>query len=219
MKRSDLIAEFRLDVRDTKKPYLISDDKAGNYLDEAHTEAARRARMLIDSTTDNLAVVPFSAGDPTVTLDKRIISVRRMRIVGSGGRPLTKMTIREMDEQFPGWEDSTSSTSFIAIVDYGFDCLRLYPTPAAGGTLAMTVTREPLDPMTADDDEPEIPPRAHRSLIHWMRYRTFSDEDTELFDEKKAANALASFEIEFGSKSSAINERFEFDHYNDVGEM
>lgn len=217
MTLTELVAAFRSDIKDTVTPYLVSDADAYRYANEAVIEAARRSRMLVDSTTAAVAVVTVTASEPVVAIDPRVISIRRMRLDGEAV-PLRKATVREMDEAIPGWESAPDGYPYIAIVDYESDSLYLYPPPVAGRTLSMTVTREPLTALSAGANVPELPSRYHYALIHWMRHKAYSAEDTDLFDKDRADRAEAQFAAEFGMRSSATDERFEFEHYHDIGE-
>ena len=217
MTLAELIRAFRDEIKDTIKPYLVSDDAARRYANQAQIEAARRARLLVDSSSD-LCRIDYSAGEPVIDTDSRIVSLRRVRIE-TAARPLRLAKAAEMDEEFCGWDSSTSqSRPFIAVVDYGTDQLRLYPTPATAGTLCLTVTREPLNLLVNDEDSPEIPRRLHDRLIPWMKHRAYGMQDSDLYDAKQAALSLAEFEQEFGAAIGAINERFAFENYHDVGE-
>lgn len=60
---------------------------------------------------------------------------------------------------------------------------------------------------------PEIPARYHPGLVHWMLARAFGKQDSETNDPEKAKQALAEFEVEFGKKSSAIDEKYIEDQY------
>ena len=219
MKVSELIAQFRREIKDAAKPYLIDDDSALVFLNQAQSEAARRARLLVDSTTDGVAKLSITAGEPRVDLPPEVVSIRRMRLASSG-RPLAKRCVRDMDEQYPGWETTPwRSVPMIAVVNYETTALALFPPPVSDDTLLCTVTREPLAMLVGDDDTPEIAPRYHLGLINWMKFRAYDTDDTDLYDPQKAAKALALFAAEFGEASSAINERFEFEHYDDDGEL
>lgn len=218
MKLFDLLGDYRRQTQDRVKPYRIANEEAIIYFNEAQREAARRARLIVDSTTDGVAQVAVSAGIPLVDVSEKIISIRRARLQSSTSR-LTKRTVREMDELAPGWDTSTqTSQPSTIVVDFQTDALFLYPAPKADDVLLMTVTREPLEDIEGDDDVPEIAGRYHHGLIEWMKFKTYSNEDTDLYDEKKASVALKRFEDEFGPPIGAANERFEFEHYDDVGE-
>lgn len=218
MNAGQVIKDWRDQTKQKSIPYLIDDSEAFSYLNEAQMEAARRGRLLIDSTTSGIAQVDVSSGSPVVDIDSRIISIRRIRLASSS-RPLAKRTVRQMDEQFPGWDTATTvSQPFVVVTDYQSDALFLYPAPKADDVLLMTVAREPLYVLARNSDDIEFSSRYVSGLIEWMKYRTYMNEDTDMFDAKKAAFSLAAFEAEFGQSIGAINERFEFEHYDDVGE-
>jgi hypothetical protein len=218
VKVHEIDREFRRQIKDQAKPYLISAEQSLFFLNQAQREAARRARLLVDSTTDDVARYAVAAGEPLVTLSAKVISIRRARLASSA-RPLTKRTVRQMDEEFPGWDGAgTGSQPFVLVVDYQTDAAWLYPAPQSADTLLMTVTREPLKALADDDDQPETAPRYDDGLIEWMKYRAYLVDDVELYDPKQAAHALARFSAEFGEAIGAINERFDAEHYDDDGE-
>lgn len=218
MKVLEIDREFRRQIKDQVKPYLVSTEQSLFFLNQAQSEAARRARLLVDSTTDEVARYALAAGDPLVMLSAKVISIRRARLASSA-RPLAKRTVRQMDEQFPGWDGAASSSPpSILVVDYQSDAVLLYPTPTSADTLLMTVTREPLKALAGDDDQPETAPRYDYGLIEWMKYRAYLVDDAELYDARQAELALARFTAEFGESIGAINERFDAEHYDDDGE-
>lgn len=218
MNVTELFSAFRRDIKDTVKPYLVSDDSAFLYLNEAQTEATRRAHLLV-SSTGPASTASVSAGESIVDIDQRIIAIRRIRLASQSNQ-LRMSRVREMDSFNPGWDASSSqSTPSFAILDYETDKIYLYPTPAVADDLQMTVVREPVKVLNSEDDAPEIAPRWHLSLIEWMKFRTYINEDSELFDAKAADRALALFEQEFGPKRSASDEAFEYAEYHDIGEL
>jgi hypothetical protein len=210
----DLIDLFRREVDDTVKPYLWSDAEATEYANDAQQEACRRARLIVDSTTTAICRVSATAGTALVPLDPRVIFVRRMRAAGS--LPLKRMNMQDMEAFNPWWEDSAADVPLAFIPDHTTGALVLWPKPAEDTTYSLTVIREPLAEMDSDDDQPEIPVRWQRSLRHWMAFRAYTKPDAEAMDPKKATQALALFEQEFGQKSSALDEtwitREQFDH-------
>ena len=60
--------------------------------------------------------------------------------------------------------------------------------------------------MANDTDEPEIRPEMHTSLVEWMLFRAYSREETEMYNDTKAALCKSRFVAEFGSKASGRNE-------------
>ena len=217
MNLSDLITAYRDEARDTAKPPFVSDATARRYANQAESEACRRARLLIDSTSE-FCEIEFSAGESVIELDSRIISIRRA-VTSLSPRPLRKRLVRDMDDHFPGWDSSDNrSIPLVIVTDYETNTIRLYPPPREDGVLRLTAAREPMKEMASQNDEPEISRRYHHGLVEWIKYRAFNASDSDLYDPKKAAQALAEFEREFGPPVSAVEEQFSFEHYDDVGE-
>ena len=218
MKVSEIMSIFRAETKDKAKPYFVDELMALGFLNQAQSEAARRARLLVDSESQEICRVQVSAGEPVVYIDPRIISIRRARLASSS-RPLVKAKVRDMDDRFPSWDSSTNqSTPMIVVTDYGTNQLYLHAIPKADDELLLTVVREPLSDLKGDNDVPEIPARYHYGLIAWMKYRAYSIDDADRYDPKQAAVALGHFESEFGPRISATDEQYEFENYDDIGE-
>jgi hypothetical protein len=205
MTLSDLITLFRNEVDDSTAPHLWSDEEAIDFANDAEAEACRRARLFVDSSTAEICVVEVLATDSgLVTLDPRILFVRRARIEGS--RPLARMNMQDMESDNPYWQNAPAASPRMFITDYQTGKLLLWPIPDQDDVLLLTVVRMPLAEMHDTEDSPEIAPRFHRSLRYWMMFRAYSKQDSQANDPKKAADALALFEQEFGKKSSALDE-------------
>lgn len=204
MTLSDLMTLFRTETDDTVAPYLWSDDELIDFANDAQLEACRRARLLVDSSTSAITQIALSAGQALVALDPRVLFVRRARF--AGGLPLRRMTMQDMEAYDPYWLDTQDGTPRAFVPDYETGKIRLWPGPAQTMSLQLTVVRDPLVDMQADDDVPEIAPRYHRSLRFWMMARAYGKQDAQANDPKKELNSMALFEQEFGKKSSAIDE-------------
>jgi hypothetical protein len=100
---------------------------------------------------------------------------------------------------------------------WGTNQIRLVELPSESDTLHVWVIREPLEDIAleipADDPDPavdavpaEIPARYHIKLVDWALYRHYETDDRDIKNEGKAQSYLASFEAEFGKRSSAIDE-------------
>lgn len=206
MKLRELIEIFRHELDDAAEPFLWTEEELIEYANDAENEACRRARLIIDSTTAAICAITVIANTAKYALDNRVIFVRRVKLA-SRSLPLQRASFRDLDEETPGWDAHTGTVmAFITDLDSGK--VRLYRTPTAADTLNLTVVRLPLVEMTNVDDTPEIDSRYHRNLRHWLRYRAYSKQDAETKDDKKAAEALALFEQEFGKASTAIDEEW-----------
>jgi hypothetical protein len=204
MTLQDLITVFRNEADDATEPYLWSDEELIEFANDAESEACRRARLLVDSTSalTQLLVDPLDAG--VIALDPSVVFVRRAQLMS--GRPLARRTVQDMDECNPYWRNAAPSVPNTFITDFQTGSILLHPAPSAESVLLLTIVRTPLVEMKNLDDKPEIAPRWHRALRHWMLFRAYSKQDSQANDPKKAADSLALFEQEFGKKSSAIDE-------------
>lgn len=206
-----LIEIVREQLDDEAAPPLWTDETLLDFLSEAEEEACRRARLIVDSTTEQICTIALAANTtPLYKLDKRVVFVRRVRLV-SNGRILTLKRTRDLDCEARNWESRTGSpTAFLN--DYETGKIRFDRIPTADETAYLQVTRLPLKSITDMNQEPEIHGRWHRALLHWVRYRAYSKRDAETYDEKKAAVANALFEGEFGAPSTAQNEQWDLEN-------
>ncbi len=223
MTLQDLVDLFREVVDDKAATPIVSDDLAASYLNEAQTEAARRARLFKDSTSDDICVMTATAGQQYIDLDPRVIFVRRLKI-DSKDLPLSRRHQVDMDRMMPNWD----------AIDYG-DVCRYIPDRDTGqiwfdspfqadDVVRMAVIREPLADMsfggevetivgtatttsTVDPTDPEVRPRYQKKLVDWAAYRVMNSRDfEEKYDPEGAKRHLDMFEAEFGKQSSAIDE-------------
>lgn len=200
MNRQQLIDTFRRRAFDLARPYLWSNDELQEFLDDAHNEAAERASLLRDSTTDEICVIPIIAGTAGYDLDYRILSVERAKL-DSQTRPMVITSTEELDLDHPGWESHTGSVMKVAIDAQGSGWrATLFGVPGADDTLRLHVFRLPMVSIVGDADEPEIHPRLHVSLVDWMMYRAYSKKDAETQDDAKAAEFEAIFTSAFGRR-------------------
>ena len=202
----------RADLDDRVEPYLWSDEDLDEFANDAHIEAARRARLLRDSTTTAVARITLVPDQSLYSLHASVVRVDRARIEGRA-EPLAFVLLRDADRCLPGWEDYESATPTALIPDFQSGTIALVPAPAEAGTLHLTVIRTPLAEMNDDADEPEIPPHAHRALRHWMVFRAHLNPDSQKLDKKRAAEALALFEAEFGVPQPVYDEVWQQQHY------
>jgi hypothetical protein len=211
MNLKDLIDAARDDLDDTAAPYLFSKARLTRYANEAEREACRRSRLITDSTTPEICRLTVSAGNEIVTLDERVIYVKKAKLASCSVK-LAKVTVLQADNEMPGWEDDEGEV-VAWLPDYQSGAMRLYLIPTAADVLDLTVIRGPLGEMTQDTDTPEINVRYHEKLVHWMRYRAYLRKDVDTHDPKQAAEALALFEAEFGPATNAQNETFNHERY------
>lgn len=208
MTLTQLLAYTREQADDVPAPQLWLDATLTTLLNEAQLEACRRARLIKDTSTTAICRIDLVLNTVLYTLDPRIIFVRRVKL-NSRSLPLALKRVRDMDAELPGWEAHVGAP-LAWIPDHTTGKLLLYRKPDSSfplpDFLTLTVVRAPLVDLVAGGDIPEIAPRFHVKLHHWVLYRIFSKQDAETYDPKIAKDNLDAFEAEFGKPSSANEE-------------
>lgn len=204
MKLGKIIELFRIAADDLTQPYLWPDQEVISYAVDAENEACRRARLLVDSSTAAICQHTAAIGATSITLDPRVIFVRRA-IVSGKTSPLSRANMRDLDDNHPGWESHTGTIEAL-VTDWETGKLRLYRIPTVESVINTTVVRLPLTSMNDFEDTPEINARFHEGLINWMLHRAYMKPDKETFDSERAEEAEKRFILEFGGKSSAQDE-------------
>lgn len=204
MKRSEIVAAFRERADDEAQPYGWSDLEVWRYLNEAHREAAIRARLIRDASTAAIRSLAFVADATDVALSALVLDVTRARISGEE-LPMAIKSVEQMDDENPRWESRTSATPCVLVTERNGAGLkaRLWPPAAEAGTLLLTVNRLPLTDLNTDDDSPEIPVQYHDRLIDWMLRCAYLKRDSETYNEKAAKEAEARFIASFGAFEDA----------------
>ena len=181
MTLGDLIASARVELNDTAQPQFWSDAWLTEAINEAEREACVRARLIEDSSS-----VASSLDIDTATkrypLHPSVLDVLEVNFES------------DPEKQVPQWTLTETDLSF-------------YAYPKADETLLLTVIRMPLSPMASDGDTPEIRSQHHAKLIDWVKYRAYSVQDADAFDQQGAAKAFASFERSFGPGQTANVQR------------
>lgn len=198
-----LIAVARQRSDDATEPYLASDADHIRWAAEAEREAAIRSWLLYDDTSAWLSIA-LVAGTASYELDPRIERIDRVTLTLTAGQPRRlDITGKDaIDAECP----RTGKPEMCAWVG---NTLILYPTPSTGlaGTIKLAVYRQPLAPLEATADEPEIDADHHDGLVDWMLYRFYSTPDSEMRDDDLAALAEANFIRRFGPRDTADTRR------------
>ena len=206
MNLADLIATLRSErLDDTVGPaYLYSDERITRALNEAVKQAAIRRRVIVDSQTAACCTVSASAGTELVSLHPRVLAVRSARW-GSEDAPLELTTLRRLTTDEPDWPNATAGTPTHLVLDETANKVRLWPTPSAAGTLALSVWRVPLEAeeLEADDDEPVIAEPFHSGLLDWAEHLLYVNKDGEAGDAARSSAAAQRFTDTFGPMPTA----------------
>lgn len=207
MKAGDLINVVRLEIVDTAKPYLVSDDELLEFIDDAQNEACRRASLLIDASS-SFCTIAARAGQHSYDLNSRIIRIRRATF---DGERLGQETTAALDAGSRGWDDMAGFPR-VYLTDWESNRIRLVPEPDDAGTLKLRVVRLPLKPVTDEGQQLEIHERFHRDLRYWVIKRCYEKQDSDMKDDAKAALYESKFEAAFGPPLSARTEQWNAQH-------
>lgn len=204
MNLGELIARARQLSDDNVSPplnldALNSDEEFTQWAAEAEAEAADRASLLYDDTS-RFCSIALVAGRTSYRMDERILRISSAVLVPAGGGRERPLRLTGVDNMPPG-----HGPGRVCSVAHMKNTLRAWPAPSAQqlGTIRLGVYRLPLFPLEGPADEPEIPLEHHEGLVDWMLYRAFSPKDNESGDPRRAADALALFEANFGPRETA----------------
>ncbi len=209
MKVADFIEVFRDAVGDNALPQFWSSESIVRYLNEAVQEACERAKLIEDRSTPAVCSITLQAGESTYSLHPSVFEIKRLSF---RGRPLDETSVEALDCDSPGWE-SRSGTPLLFVFEQASGAqparVRLVPAPTGADTIALTVYRGALKPLSADleQSKPEIHERFHLRLMDWMLHRAYLKQDADTFDPNKAATSLALFVQAFGERPDANVQR------------
>lgn len=216
MTLEELLLAYRVAAEDTVAPYLVSDEQAMEWLNEAENEAALRMRLLHESASAAVCEIDVSSGTSVYALHPALFELTHtaFRLDGTTERtPVRLVSTGWLDQKVPCWRDETGTPLYAVQLE---TTIRLVPEPDANGTLLLEGYRLPLNPMD-DEDSPEIHKAHHRYLVEWALYRTYSVPDTELQDTARADAALTRFTRYFGERPDANlrrTTREDVEHHN-----
>jgi len=196
------ITAFRSDLSDGEAPYLWSDEDIVRYLNDAVNEAAERALLIEDSTTDDCCEITLVPGTSTYALHASVIGVKRATF---GGKVMHQTSIEAEDESGASWEALTGPEPQKFIINGNASEIRILPEPTEAGTVRLTVYRTPLAPLTvdADTEEPELKTIYHERLKHWVYRCAYLKRDADTLDEAEADRYEGRFIAAFGERPTA----------------
>lgn len=133
------------------------------FADENLKRLARTAAVYVDRTTTENA--PADSAHPLAATDIAVIDV------GWDGVALSPSNMRELEALDQSWEAATPDTPSHFATDFlGFGTVRLYPPPAATGTLDLITIQTPPE---VSSGSPDV--RAPLPFAVWLRARLLVD--------------------------------------------
>lgn len=210
MNRGQLRAALRERLDDTVAKYLWSDEEMNRLLGNAEREAAERARLLRDETTDAITKITTVVDQAIYPLSDRVFAIDWLQEEATGEPiPITSMSV--IHSRFSDWKARRASRpdAYVIEVTPGERLqLRLFPAPSeADVILRAAVYRYPRFDMERDEDEPEIHWRHHERMLDGAEAELYRRRDRDTYDPKKADDAEARFTASFGKRIDANVQR------------
>jgi hypothetical protein len=200
MDTTALHLRFRQDCFDLKEPYLWSDVEVFHYMDAAQKMFCVKAGGIADASSD-LTKATISAGDPWVSIDSRILAIRRASLASTGAK--VELVSHEKLDLLRGADDygvlagpkldNRAGAVRYAVTNMEQDKLRLIAVPAANDTLELLVYRLPLKPITGKGQKFEISEQHHEYLLMWMKALAYRKQDAEARNDKLAQTSEMAF--------------------------
>lgn len=202
-----LVQKFRDQMDDNELPYLWSEDRIVDWLDEAQRRFAEITQIFKGTTTLNIV-----ATEAFVALPTDFIEFRTARSV-TAGRRISKRNMNELEhthaegvygESLTGdWMTAKGVPSIISL-DVQEGDMRLVPIPTADDTLSLYYVRYPKK-ITASSSKTELTNEDHqRSLVLYARAMAYDDQDADVYDPRKAEQLEGKFEDKVLEYSSRI---------------
>jgi len=200
--KSDLIAQYRRESRDSASPYFTSDTELVGLFNDAVSEATQRKNLLFDASTAAVCQIAVTALlGSTYAINSAINNIAKAYLIDASGlyTYLTITSREKLDDINPTWREDTGIPGYI-IVEEGN--VTITPAPLVSYTMKLEVYRSPLSTellVTTADTSPVIALSHHRKLYHWPMYivhGTQDDEDT--YNPERASRNLREFEKYFG---------------------
>lgn len=209
MNVEDFIAAFRSDLQDEANKQLWTDEEIVRWLNDAVQEANERALLTEDRSTPAVCSIAVLVGVAVYDLHPSVLEIKRASLDGD---PLVESSLEAMDACGHGWESRTGKPRrFIFEQASGATParLRLVYTPTKTGTVALTVYRGAIKPLSADrgTEKPELPVRFHERLKDWVYRSAYLKQDVEVLDKSKAGDFELAFERSFGPRPDANVQR------------
>lgn len=195
MNSSELLAQLRLDLRDTVNPYLWSDAEMYMYIDEAQKMFCRLTGGLADATSAAAARMKLKAGSRYAVLSPLVIKLRAAFDEDGGKIEIINFEDLEFDgsEGIALFTDTPGSVKQL-VVGMEPNRVRVINTPTTDQTLSLIVYRYPLDTITDAGQDLEVDEQHHLYLLKWARHLAHMKPDAETYDRGRAAQFKAEFE-------------------------
>ena len=166
------------------------------YADEAEREAAARADLIFDSTTEAVCKIAVTDGLNIYPIDSRINRIDNAKFIGSNGENFELEIVYRSNEydRSESWaSDDFLSTRRLFVDDVNIE---LSGVVSIDGNIILSVYRNPLVSASSSGLF-EISERHQPKLLHWLAYRAYMSVDNDVYHDLGLYH-LKEFEKYFG---------------------
>lgn len=197
MTLEELIIRFRFEAKDSRKPYLWSDELVISFLNEAERRACICGRLLLEEEDEEICSIGLSVGSQTYDLHPKLYEIVSLGMANQAGelRPIDLRSREWLNASDPSWRENTN-LAYAAI--QGESKIRIVGEIIAGDELRIEGYRLPMGDMKEGRDCPEIHEAHHVHLLDWVKHKAFSVPDSDGFDPGRAAMHEDKFTQHFG---------------------
>lgn len=188
MDSTELLNHFRLQVMDDVTPYLWSVPECLTYMNEAQLMFCRLTDGISDATTPAVCAVPVTTGEIFSDVHPSIKHFRLATLASTG----YELQIRNHTD-IHKWTNQQGTVSKM-IIGMQPGKVRWDYTPRFDDEVNLLVFRLPLEDITDTDQEIEIDPKHHVSLVLWMKYLAYAKQDSQTYDPQTSEKSKAEFE-------------------------
>lgn len=190
MTSGELLDLFRVEMADTKRPYLWSDEFVFRAIDDAQVQLARRTEGIPDSTTQEVVKIAVTAAQQIYSLHPKIKKIRSARRADTG-RPVEIINFEDMAPRGI-YFDGTAGPVRALVIGMDDNSVRTYPLPNETVDVLLSVFRLPLT-LIDGDQEFEVAERHHMHLLKWVKHLAYGVQDAETYDKTKSQEFRTDF--------------------------
>jgi hypothetical protein len=191
VRSEELLALWRAEMRDLKKPYLWCDEEFYAYLDDAQTQFCIFTDGISDASTAAVVQLPVAVGDEWLDLHPSILKIRGVTRA-SDAREVEVLNYEDMPARGMRFDGRTGPVTTL-IVGMEENKVRVYPKASVTDDLRLLVFRLPLTRITKARQTLEVSERHHLHLLSWVKARALLKEDAETFDKNKSVEMENTF--------------------------
>lgn len=200
MNTSELYDAFRSDVVDVAKPYLWSDDEVFRYMDAAYKMFVRLTGGIKDFTSE-ATVIPIITGERVADSHPSILRIFEAQLE-SDNTPINIVNITDTNAMAPSdygrvrelLSDRSEGAVHSMVIGRQKYKVEFVSTPVADDNVLLSVSRLPLDTLTASDQELcEVEDHHHIYLLEWMKHLAYRKQDADTFDKTKSDECEVAF--------------------------